>query len=163
MNRPAQPPLAIALPRWQRRAIYVSIALLLISGVAWLLVTGSNPADLSPAARSAATWLLRLHGASAYAVLIVAGSVLPLHLRLGWSRDRNRRSGSLLVALLLLLALSGLWLYYGPESGRDAASLSHWIAGLVLPVWLLLHRVWGLRSRQRAPAASADVEPPNPP
>lgn len=140
---------AIALPAWQRRAIYLSGVLLLASGMGWLIVAWPSSSELSSAARAAATWLLRLHGVAAYVVLVVVGTVLPVHLRMGWSRRRNRWSGSLLVALLLCLALTGLWLYYGPEGGREGVSTSHWLLGLVLPVWLLLHRAWGLRSRRR--------------
>lgn len=149
-----QPVGSIALPAWQRRAIYVSGALLLASGLGWVLVAWPAGTEMSAAARTAATWLLRLHGVCAYAVLVIVGTVLPVHLRLGWTKKRNRWSGSLLVGLLACLALTGLWLYYGPESGREIVSNGHWWLGLVLPVWLLLHRAWGLRSR-RANASDA--------
>lgn len=144
----AAPVAPIALPGWQRYAIYATIGVLVVSGLGWLFVAWPATSDISPVARSATTWLLRAHGIAAYAVLVVVGTVLPIHLRLGWARRRNRWSGSVFVSLFVLLALSGLWLYYGPESGRELVSNSHWLLGLVLPVWLLLHRAWGLRSRR---------------
>lgn len=144
----------IALPRWQRYAIYASLAALVLSGIAWLwaawpLVVDS--ADALPArARSVALWALRLHGVAAYVALVVAGSVLTVHVRLGWSRRRNRASGSVMATLFVVLAASGLWLYYGGEAGRRGVSLAHWILGLAVPVWLVMHRALGLRSRRRA-------------
>lgn len=139
----------LALPRWQRNAIYATVALVALSGLGWLLATWTDAETTSAATRSTATWLLRAHGIAAYGLLVAAGSVLPLHLRLGWRLGRNRWSGSALVGLLLVLAGSGLWLYYGPPDGRDAVSIAHWAVGLGLPVWLVLHRTWGLRSRRR--------------
>lgn len=144
----------IALPRWQRYAIYGSLAVLVGSGIVWLgaawpLVAESADA-LSKSARGVALWALRLHGVAAYVTLVVAGSVLPVHIRLGWSRHRNRASGSVMATLFVVLAASGLWLYYGGEAGRRGVSLAHWILGLALPIWLLTHRALGLRSRRRA-------------
>jgi cytochrome c biogenesis protein CcdA len=143
-----EPVAAIALPRWQRWAIYIAVALLVVSGLGWLLTAWPSDAPPSPAARTAAAWFLRAHGIAAYALLIAAGSVLPMHVRLGWGRHHNRRSGSVLIGLMLGLAGTGLWLYYGPEAGRDTVSTLHWAVGLGLPVWLLLHRLWGLRARR---------------
>jgi uncharacterized membrane protein len=139
----------IALLRWQRHAVCASVFALFASGVVWLFVAPPADGDASSAARAAAAWSLRVHGIVAYAMLVVAGSVLTVHVRLGWNRHRNRWSGSLLVALLLLLAGTGLWLYYGPEAGRNVVSVCHWSIGMALPVWLLLHRLWGIGARRR--------------
>jgi hypothetical protein len=147
----APPMNTIALPRWQRMAIYASVTLLVASGVAWLVVVWPIDSDISQNARAAATWFLRLHGISAYATLIVVGAVLPVHLRLAWAKRRNRWSGAVLVAVFALLALTGLWLYYGGEGGRSVVSLCHWVIGLVLPIWLAIHRARGLRSRNGTP------------
>ncbi len=136
------PASAITLPRWQRNAIYACTGALTLTGIAWLLLPDAETSE-------AARWMLRLHGVAAYALLVAAGSVLPVHLKLGWIRRRNRWSGSLLVALLAALAATGLWLYYGSLASHGATSIAHWIGGLALPVWVVLHRAWGLRSRAR--------------
>ena len=116
--------------------------------MAWPFREGGADA-LTPAARDAAAWALRGHGALAYATLVVAGSVLPAHLRQAWLRRRNRKSGTTLATLLVALALSGLWLYYGGERGRMSVSTVHWLLGLVLPVWIVVHRARGLASRRQ--------------
>lgn len=143
--------MAMALPRWQRWSIYASVGALLATGLLWLVVAwppGSDGDALSATQRAVAGWALRSHGVVAYAMLVVAGSVLPVHLRLGWTRGRNRVSGGILAALLLVLATSGLWLYYGTGSSRSTVSLLHWLVGLALPIWLGLHRTLGLRARR---------------
>ncbi|MBS0444433.1 MAG: hypothetical protein JSR59_00650 [Proteobacteria bacterium] len=142
-------PLPIALPRGQRLALYAALAVLTLSGIGWLVATWGSDDAATGASRLAAAWCLRVHGIAAYAALVVVGSILPMHARPGWYRQRNRRSGTVLVALLLWLAVSGLWLYYGTEDAHQRVSLLHWIAGLALPVWVALHRLWGLRARRR--------------
>lgn len=139
----------IALPRWQRRTLYAVVVLLVASGIGWLLTAWrADPEAMSAAARALSVWCLRVHGIAAYAALVIVGGLLPMHARSAWQRRRNRWSGALLSTLLLLLAATGLWLYYGPEAGRDLVSAWHWVVGLVLPVWLLLHRHWGLKARR---------------
>lgn len=148
----APAPLAIALPRWQRRVVYCSVAALVLTGLFWLAaswpsVMGGDVASLSETARRWAAAALRLHGIAAYVVLVAIGALLPMHVRLAWLRRRNRTSGAGLIVVLSVLSASGLWLYYGPEGGRPAISALHWLIGLALPVGLILHRWLGRRSR----------------
>ena len=70
---------------------------------------------------------------------------------------RNRASGLALTGALLLLALSGLTLYYPPhEDWRDVFSLFHQVLGVSIALLIPVH-VWaGKRSRSmRRPARSA--------
>lgn len=142
----------IALPRWQRLAIYTAVGALLATGIAWLIVAwpfGNGADDMTTAMRAAAAWSLRLHGIAAYAGLIVVGAVLPVHIRLAWLRQRNRASGCSLTILFLALAITGLWLYYGSEGGRSVVSTVHWLIGLAWPIWLIVHRTLGHASRSK--------------
>ena len=95
-----------------------------------------------------ARWALAAHGVAAYALLWAAGSLMPLHIRVAWRLRRNRTSGAVMGALLTLLALTGLWLYYGSLAGRDWVSVGHWLLGLMAALTVWLHRWLGRRLRR---------------
>lgn len=78
------------------------------------------------------------HLVAAFTVVAIAGSLWTLHMQRGWRMKRNRVSGSLLVAVLAVLGLTGAGIYYfGDETLSKWSSLSHAILGLAigLVVW----------------------------
>ncbi len=136
------------LPSWQEWAVYVSLGLLAASGLAWLLldqwvrVAGEFGPEPHPAERIA----LIVHGIAAYSLLIVVGSLLPVHVQPGWRIGRNRGSGLFLGAVLVLLAATALGLYYlGDEIARHWTSIAHWTVGLALVPLLIFHALAGQR------------------
>ncbi len=140
------------LPRWHERLIYLGIALLLGTGVAWLLLDhfGQIEGDFGPEPHPALPWLLMAHGIAAYAFLVIVSALLPLHVRIGWVKQRNRWSGACLLLVGLLLSTTGLMLYYAAaERLRAQASLAHWTAGIALPLALGLHAALGKASRNK--------------
>ena len=148
MNRP--PSFSLRLSRWHEWLIYAISGLLLVTGGAWLLLDrfGKVNGEFGPEPSPALPWLLLVHGAAAYAFAIAAAMLIPVHMRLGWNSGRNRRSGLLLVGISLFLILGGLALYYSTAEGfRSAATLSHWVVGLAMPVLIVLHLVRGKKSR----------------
>lgn len=151
MKRPPQ--FSLKLPRWHEWLVYASSGLLLATGIAWLLFDryGKVEGDFGPEPNPYLPWLLLAHGVAAYAFAIVAAMLVPVHMKLGWSSGRNRRSGLLVVSITLFLVLTGLALYYSTAEGlRPAASLSHWAVGVVLPVFTVIHVVRGKASRPPA-------------
>ena len=134
--------------RWQTLALYATGLLLLLSGAAWLALhysVGAGVADTLPHPLEA--WLLRLHGLLAQAGLFVFGVVAAVHLPHGWRASRRlrwagqRRTGVLLCALALALAVSGYLLYYfAPEWLRPALGWGHAAVGLAMAAALTLHR-----------------------
>lgn len=142
MRRPTR------LPRWQEWAVYVTAAALIATGLGWLAldwwvrIEGEFGAEHHPAEH----WLLIVHGIGAYAFLVVAGAMIPVHVVMGWRTRRNLWSGLSLAGLCILLGLSALGLYYiGADSARSWTSQMHWMAGLVgLPI-LLIHAIRGRR------------------
>jgi hypothetical protein len=136
-------------PRWQRLAVHASVACLVGTGAAWWL---GHYAVFAAAAAEAPTgleqWSLRLHGVAAYAFLLVLGSMLTVHVVQAWRLDRHRLSGMLLGGTCTALWISGLTLYYAPESVHAAASAWHWICGLVLLPLLGWHVLWARRQRK---------------
>jgi len=141
---------SLALPKWHEWLVYFSVALLTLTGLAWLLLdrVGKVEGDFGPQQNPALHWLLSSHGILAYVFVVAAAMLVPVHMRLGWNALRNRVSGLMLVGTGLLLALSGLLLYYASSEGlRGALSTLHWVVGIALPVALVVHVVRGKASR----------------
>lgn len=136
------------LPRSQEWAVYIGFALLFATGLAWLAldwfvrVAGEFGPEHHPAQHIA----LIAHGVAAYAFLILGGAMIPVHITGGWNAKRNRKSGIILIATLLLLGATALGLYYlGNEVLRTAASAIHWVVGLIALPLLLTHLPSGRR------------------
>lgn len=152
LHRPSRVaiPASLQLERWQRRAIYLSVLLLTLSGAVWLAAHyffrpvgqfGETVSPLEP-------WSMKLHGAAAIALFFLLGSILNGHIRRALRSQRNRLSGWSMVGLLSALTLSGYGLYYlASEPTRPLWSFMHWIPGCALIALLVSHVFVGRRSR----------------
>ena len=159
-------PPAIRLGRWQQTYLYATGALLVLSGILWLVFHYfvRTEGEFGPTLHPLEPWWLRLHGMAAAAFLIGFGSVLPGHVRRAWGAARNRITGTIFFAVMLTLILSGYLLYYvGSDAVRSVMSIAHWAIGLGLPLLAVWHiwrgRVWRrIRlAEQRAGAAVVSV------
>jgi len=133
--------------------LYLTSALLLLSGAAWLVghyllrapdafVVGPHPSE---------AWWMRLHGAAVIGFLVVFGALLPGHAVQNWRQRANRYSGLAVVLVVSLLAVTGYGLYYlVDDRQRAVTSALHWVAGLVASAALVLHVVLGKRLAARA-------------
>jgi hypothetical protein len=140
---------SLALPKWHEWLVYLSVAFLTLTGIGWLLLDrfGKVQGEFGPESNPALPWLLLAHGALAYAFLVIAAMLVPVHMRLGWNALRNRISGLTLVGIGVFLALTGLVLYYASAEGfRGLSSTLHWVIGLALPIALAIHVVRGKAS-----------------
>jgi hypothetical protein len=91
-------------------------------------------------------WSLVAHGAFAFAGLWLMGFLWGIHVTRRWRLKRHRKSGGALFAVMLVLIASGYLLYYvSGDDSRDAISLAHWVIGLAMPAFLLVH--WSIRAR----------------
>jgi hypothetical protein len=144
-----------------RYALYATGTALVGSGVMWLVA--HYLALRWFAAESPENLAMRIHGAATMAILPIAGAAVALHVVDAWREGRNRLSGLILGATVVILTVSGYGLYYvGGESLRGVASLSHWVVGLALPVIFGAH-AW-LARRPTSPrdvAASTGENPEN--
>jgi hypothetical protein len=138
------------LPRWQEWSVYLTFALLIVTGVAWLLldrfvhVAGEFGSEHHPAEH----WAMIAHGTVAYAFLIVGGAMIPVHITLGWNTKRNLKTGLMLAGTCIILAVSALGLYYlADEISRSWVSLIHWSVGLIAAPALLIHALRGRRGQ----------------
>ena len=149
-----RPEFQLSLPKWHEWSIHACTAVLVLTGVAWLIADsfGAVQGDFGQEPNPFLPWLLMVHGVGAYAFAILAAMLVPVHIRLGWRASRNRLSGLAMVSVSLFLAASGLMLYYSTEEGfRSAVSLAHWVVGLTLVPLLFVHLVRGKSSRPRVP------------
>jgi hypothetical protein len=133
------------LPAWQRRTLVATGALLLATGVVWLLLHYVVAADGLPHPLEA--WTLRLHGLAAFGGLFMLGALAAAHVPRGWHMSRRPRweqqrgTGLALLTLGALLALTGYLLYYfAPEALRPALGWLHSGAGVVMTGVFLVHR-----------------------
>lgn len=131
-----------------RAVLYLVIAVLFVTGAAWVEVDRTVWPET-------ATYLLRLHGGAAMAILMLLGTLLPLHVRVGWRRRRNRGSGAVMLVCNAILVATAFGLYYaGSDSLRHWTSELHIALGFALPLVVAGHVLRGRRGRQtdRQPA-----------
>ena len=138
-----------------RRALYAVIAALVLSGLWWLgvhfanAVFGASENDLQRLAREATA--LKVHGASAFGILLALGAMGAYHVRRGWGLGRNRTSGSFVVAVCAVLVVTGYALYYlVTDDSRTPISILHWGLGLAFVPLFIVHIALGRRSRHAA-------------
>jgi hypothetical protein len=139
------------LGRSARRQVLAACGLVILSGVLWIVIGWNLDAeDYSDPLRGWRHRALVLHGVAAYVLLWIVGRLYALHQQGNWRAQRNRASGLAMSVALLLLAGSGLTLYYPPhEDWRDAFSMLHQVLGVALVLLLPLH-VWLARKERRA-------------
>jgi hypothetical protein len=134
------------------RWLYAIAALIFLSGLGWLadhyLFAGS--AEFGDAHAPSELWWLRLHGAAAMAGLVVFGSLFPGHIARALRSSANRRSGLVMLSIVISLILTGWCLYYvGDEETRPWISMVHWLVGIMAGAGLVLHVRLGKRRVQR--------------
>jgi hypothetical protein len=137
------------LPRWHRWTIYALTGLLLVSGLAWLVVVYllAPAGEPTPAPHALAGPLLIAHGVAAYAALFAYALVGHAHIRTGWRVPKLRGAAFWLCALVAVLAITGLGLYYvATESAIPLLRWMHVAAGMLLPCWLAFHIARGRRA-----------------
>ncbi len=133
------------LPLWQSISTHLIFIICAISGVLYLLAHEFEMKALAVENHS----ILVVHGFAAYFFVLLFGAVMPTHIKAGWKNKRNRISGGLMVAVMALLLVSGLFLYYGDVT-RDAALWVHWVIGCGLVLLFPLHFIRGRRANYLA-------------
>jgi hypothetical protein len=128
------------------------LALALVCALVW--VSGALLAPTTLALRADWSWLWRLpgparlaaaalHTTAAFGLIFLCGALWARHMRNGWHNRRQRASGLVAGAALLVLALTALFIFYASDDAwANAAALIHLLIGALLAVLLLWH---GLR------------------
>ena len=138
------------LTRRGKFAIYGVLGATWGSGVLWLVVhyflarQGEFGAEPHPLEH----WSLALHGAGAFATLLLGGWLWKAHVAPWWDSPNRRHSGIVLIALGAVLIGSGYLLYYASgDALRELIGKLHWIVGLALALPLLVHALRSGRYR----------------
>jgi hypothetical protein len=144
---------SITLSRRHEWFAYAVSAGAFATGAAWAgLHYWATPPNEFGATSPAESWMLKLHGAAAMAVLVLLGTLFPMHIKFAWRAGRNLRAGLSLLGLFGFLVLTGYGLYYaGGERLRHWTSAAHLWVGLALPPIMLLHVGWGKKTRPGRP------------
>jgi len=125
----------------QERWTHAILAAVYFTGVAWLVLRyGVAGDDLENGWSVARAWMLRAHGAAAMLTLVAIGSLLAIHVPSGWRRRSNKLSGTGMLAVMTVLAVTGWLLYYAAgEALRAWSSYVHIAIGAAAPLALLWH------------------------
>jgi bacteriorhodopsin len=129
---------------WQQAAVYATLVIVALTGLVWLALHDVIEEEASDLQR----WSLILHGISAFAALIVFGSLLPMHVRSGWLRQRNIASGLSITTVMAVLIGTALLLYYGGEETRMPVRWLHIGVGILGFAVFPIHVIFGQRSRR---------------
>lgn len=80
------------------------------------------------------------HALVAFWLLMLFGATWTVHIRHGWRIRGNLVSGFTLVGGMLLLAVTGVGIYYfGDEDLSLLSSAAHTLAGIIAPLFLFYH------------------------
>ena len=137
---------------WQKSAIFSTAAAVGFSGLLWFVLHDVMSAASDEMA-DIAHMLLVLHGVSSYALLLVVGSLLPVHVRSGWQRRRNLTTGLTVTGAIAILGATALVLYYGGEEMHAPAKWLHLIFGFACFAVFPAHAFLG----ERSPAAATNA------
>lgn len=113
-----------------------------LSGVLWLVFHYflQRQTDFGLHPHPLEFWWRAAHGLFGFAAVWTFGLLWGRHVVEAWASGRHRRSGGLLVGVLILMSLSGYLLYYlGGDQMIANVSLIHWGLGIALPFLFWLH------------------------
>ena len=130
-----------------RFSIYAAFAVLLLTGVGWLLADWQKDISGDEFWQQSVAYLLMVHGGTAMVTLLLLGALIPVHIMRAWRSRKNRASGSAMVTFNAILIATAFGLYYlGSETLRPWMSWIHIAAGFSLSLWLPVHIFLGRRA-----------------
>jgi MFS family permease len=140
----------VVIQPWFKKVMYWGLTLSWISGLCffvmnqWITVEGEFGPEKHP-------WqftVLQIHGAAAFLMLMVFGSMVANHIPMSWKTRRLRRIGIALLVFIGVQTVTAYLLYYlAAEEFRVVVSYLHLSVGFCLPMLLLVHLVLGKKSR----------------
>ncbi len=96
-----------------------------------------------------------LHATAAFLALFIVGALWSIHIRAGWIRRDNMRSGVAMLLFAVLLLVSAIGLYYaGEERAGQLSVMVHLLAGFTLPLIFVVHFIGARRAARRVKRGS---------
>lgn len=135
---------SIRLPKFHRTFLYVIWSVLSITGLYFVYTQDWKMYD--PTIWT--TYTLKLHGISASLMLILIGSLIPIHIQLSLETKRNLKSGIPMLITMFILAFSGIALYYSGESWMATAKMLHIWMGIFVIIFLPIHIIIGRKRKK---------------
>ncbi len=136
-----------------RRVLYTVLATSWATGIAfytlrrWFQIEG----DFGLETHHWQQPILQMHGAAAFAMLMLIGAMLANHVPAGWRSGRSRVHGVVLACSMSVMAISAWCLYYlGVEDIRTWIANVHLLIGLTMPIQIGVHIWIGRRFSGRA-------------
>ena len=123
------------MPSWQRWFTIGALCTCSLSGIAFLL---GHEFHISRSSLGDRTVLI-MHGVSAAITLIAFGTVLPFHIKAGLKAKRSLISGISQLVLLIIMVITSMILYYGPEELHEGSEITHWVLGLIFFAFFIFH------------------------
>ncbi len=140
----------VKLSPWFKKLVYAGLLVSWLSGLMffvmnnWVTVEGAFGPEKHPMQFN----VLMVHGAAAFLMLMLFGSMLSNHIPLSWKTKRLRKVGVSLTSFIVLQTLTAYLLYYlANENARSVTAWVHLISGAVLPLILLGHVLVGSKRR----------------
>jgi len=141
-----------------KRLLYAVLATSWCSGITffilnqWVTVAGEFGPEKHP-------WqfgVLRIHGAGAFAMMILFGYLLASHVKVSWSLRHRHPFGLALVVMIAFLIVSAYGLYYiGDSDFRTYLAYSHAATGVSLPFVLTAHLAQDRQRKRRTQKRTA--------
>ncbi|SDB85328.1 hypothetical protein SAMN05421733_102208 [Acinetobacter boissieri] len=135
---------SIRLPKIQKYTLYVIWFILSVTGLYFAYSQdwkGYDPSEMT-------VYSLKLHGVCASMMLILIGTLIPIHIQRSLETKRNVKSGIPTLVFMLLLAFSGVGLYYSGEGWIGVVKLIHiWVG--ILVIGLIPFHIWLGRRRKK--------------
>ena len=126
-----------------RRFLYLTFGMLWLSGVLWLVAEWFKELDLGPTRTPLQSQSMKIHGVAMLVYVSMLGT-LWTHVRRGFALRASRLSGSVVIAVNVVLTVSGWILYYlANDTVRQWSSLVHWTLGLAVLPLLIGHILLG--------------------
>jgi len=135
-----------ATHRW---VIYLSSLGLALTGLGWLVLDFVTQDDKTIEIMRTMAWFIKIHGVFVMMALVVFGTIFTNHIRRAWYLKRHLITGISLLALWLVMAVTGLCLYYFvSEDNQWWISTLHWAAGVIAVIALPLHVMQRRKNRR---------------
>ncbi len=133
-----------------KRTVFIIFGLMYISGTSqWLLKTFfQNDNGFGPETPPIFIWILRFHGTTSVALLILFGYLLREHLLPSWKIGRHKKSGLFLSAYLFsIISTLPFLMYLTDENKKFYVEQIHAYLGLSLFLPFAVHLLTKKKSR----------------